>query len=405
MFKRAGIVALVIATFVFFGNVFSGKAAIEDSSRRTTDSFQQMTDLSVGTLPAPTVVDVVFPLETSDFGGAQFENDVVIVSKTKNIPESSYSSRVALPAREFSPVLVVSAPASGMNQASGTALYDKSLTSYVEFSLPENGVSGMAVVAVRTATPEALSGFSFSLDNNVAMPTRVGVTATVDGVEKTVLSPVAIFSQQVLFPRTVAEEWNITFWYNQPLRITELSFSVETGSLLERHVKFLAQPGEEYRLYAKPDQQTALPRTAVAYNLSSVAPGVSLSVGTLQLNPYYRPTDTDADGIADMTDNCPRLANPQQEDINGNALGDACEDFDKDGLTNTVDNCPNLPNTNQKDTDSDGIGDMCDTLESRFTERHAWVPWVGMGTAVVVLITLFALTAKKTNRDDSGELS
>jgi hypothetical protein len=60
------------------------------------------------------------------------------------------------------------------------------------------------------------------------------------------------------------------------------------------------------------------------------------------------PTDTDADGIADVTDNCPLVANPGQADADGDNHGDAC------------DNCPTTSNPDQQDSDQDGIGDVCD---------------------------------------------
>jgi hypothetical protein len=88
------------------------------------------------------------------------------------------------------------------------------------------------------------------------------------------------------------------------------------------------------------------------------------------------------------------VANPTQEDVNTNGRGDACDDFDEDSVINSKDNCLNNPNYDQKDTDIDGIGDVCDKEESRFTEQYPWIPWVGIGFAALVLITLFALTAR-----------
>jgi len=36
-------------------------------------------------------------------------------------------------------------------------------------------------------------------------------------------------------------------------------------------------------------------------------------------------TDTDGDGVADSTDNCPNIANPAQTDTDGDGIGDACD--------------------------------------------------------------------------------
>jgi hypothetical protein len=54
--------------------------------------------------------------------------------------------------------------------------------------------------------------------------------------------------------------------------------------------------------------------------------------------------DTDADGVADVCDNCPTVANADQLDSDGDRIGDAC------------DKCPNDP---ENDADGDGLcGDV-----------------------------------------------
>jgi len=58
--------------------------------------------------------------------------------------------------------------------------------------------------------------------------------------------------------------------------------------------------------------------------------------------------DADGDGVEDVKDNCPTLANTNQLDLDLDTVGDAC------------DNCPDLPNTDQQDTNSNGLGDACD---------------------------------------------
>ena len=117
--------------------------------------------------------------------------------------------------------------------------------------------------------------------------------------------------------------------------------------------------------------------------------------------------DTDGDGVADDSDNCPATANPDQADLDGDGIGDVCDedidgddvpnaddcdplddslgravtyyaDFDGDGfgdpddavvecaqpdnyVANNTDNCPAVSNPDQTDTDGNGVGDACES--------------------------------------------
>ena len=124
--------------------------------------------------------------------------------------------------------------------------------------------------------------------------------------------------------------------------------------------------------------------------------------------------DGDGDGIPNVIDNCPNVANPDQADADGDGVGDACQavvtpidpepdpepdpdpdpeldsdgdgypdssdgcpndpnkhapgacgcgvpdgDRDGDGVPDCKDNCPDAANANQADYDGDGVGDAC----------------------------------------------
>jgi hypothetical protein len=94
-----------------------------------------------------------------------------------------------------------------------------------------------------------------------------------------------------------------------------------------------------------------------------------------------RSVDLDRDGVPDDIDNCP-VFNPCQENVDGDALGDACDpDIDEDGVLNAADNCPYVYDPSQTDSDGDLLGNVCDNCPSAANANQADVDANGIGDA------------------------
>ena len=65
-----------------------------------------------------------------------------------------------------------------------------------------------------------------------------------------------------------------------------------------------------------------------------------LTAGDSTLDRLLVVEDRDGDGVLDALDNCPDVANPLQEDTDGNGRGSACDDADLDGTEDDEDPCP-----------------------------------------------------------------
>ena len=88
------------------------------------------------------------------------------------------------------------------------------------------------------------------------------------------------------------------------------------------------------------------------FYVADQTPDAFLEVGGACPSPT---NDRDSDSFTDYVDTCPNVSDPGQEDIDNDAIGDACDaDDENDAVLDASDNCPKTVNANQADNDSDG---------------------------------------------------
>ncbi len=372
---------LFFIAFGFVAFTVQAQNQMQGSTSAIISAYRFYKDIDKISINVPTIIEV-------PFGDEFIERfDFAILDKTTNLFEPQLFKQETI--TNETPVSVDTSPANSNEES----MIDKNVQTYTEFLLPE---SAQGHVQIILTSPSAIisSALTTLLDDNVSLPSFVEIRALVNGRDNIVLSSSRMNQNTIRFPRTESNHWTINFIFGQPLRISELRLIQENlTQTTSKGVRFLAQPSHTYRIYFDPDRQ-AIPPVGESGNLASIKEVSVVPYVPSKNNPNYIIADVDSDGIPDIRDNCVFLANSDQKDANNNERGDACDDFDLDGIINAKDNCPNNPNRDQIDTDSDGKGDVCDQEESRVTERHVWIPWIGIGFAALVLVILLALTAK-----------
>ncbi|GIW65631.1 MAG: hypothetical protein KatS3mg094_150 [Candidatus Parcubacteria bacterium] len=373
-------ILFILIVFCYFKSV-SGQNLQQDKILSIISAFRSYKEIKNIQLKVPTVVEVPFDNEFIE------RFDFAVFDETTNSFEPYYFKQ-----ETFVNEIPISINTIPFNEEANKMI-DKDTTTYTEFLLPDN-YQGQAQINLESETPITSSELNLVLDQNVALPTSIEIRAFVNGQDKIIVAKQTMAQTTIYFPQTKSDKWQITFFYNQPLRISEIRLNQDNATKITSNaIRFLAQPKHSYRIYFNPDRSVNV--------LVGEASNLELTEGLIILpnikslnNSSYRPSDMDNDGIIDVHDNCISVYNSDQKDIDNNGLGDACDDWDKDGVINSQDNCPNNPNQDQIDTDDDGVGDICDKEENRITERYSWLPWFGIGFAVVVLVVLFIFTLK-----------
>ncbi|MFT7507198.1 MAG: hypothetical protein ACI92I_000338 [Acidimicrobiales bacterium] len=378
---------ITITLSVLFLLIVSSVSAESIALPAPEEAFRSYAEIDSFDLVVPTVVEVTFTnrlYENNSFLVYEEDTDTYISSYF----QSTYT-------QEEEQITASTVPI----QRQSHYLVDRDFDTSIDFEVPERG-NGTVSIMLSSVQPVTASQIYLSLDQYVALPLTVAVKATTQMGVKTVVATKSMRSNTLTFPETTADTWEITFTYAQPLRIAELTLVQENiKSDVSQTLRFLAQPEMMYGIYFNADRPVRV-KTTEGGDLYSDTGVLKLGFAEIAASPWYIPADVDKDGVRDVFDNCVRTANLDQEDIDSNGRGDACDDFDRDGRINSDDNCQNQPNRRQEDEDGDGIGDVCDEEESRLTERYIWIPWVGIGVAGAVLAVLFTLVAINTRKED-----
>ncbi|MCM2272326.1 MAG: M12 family metallo-peptidase [candidate division Zixibacteria bacterium] len=145
---------------------------------------------------------------------------------------------------------------------------------------------------------------------------------------------------------------------------------VSVGGSTKRLVEYQKLSGKYYRAMIRGSAVLDAP-TGIDF-----MPASSLDLNQNNVPDGCEGGDLDGDGVADVVDNCPLVANPLQSDVDGDGVGDAC------------DNC-SLANSDQRDYDADGIGDLCDSCPSAYDPSQADLDGDGRGDACDLCPTIF----------------
>lgn len=373
------IVRISLATILVFSLTTSVFAVEENSLENDLSIFKSIYDVSSVDLTLPKPLRITLP-DSQYFGVAVIETGTgdaqpIEIIEKKDHPNASVVTTTAI-------------------RENAAHFIDQNPKTVAEFDIDAD--EGRASIELSFSKELTSSALRLELDDNVAPPYMTSVEAQIDGEWITVLADKKTHDTYIAFPKRTATNWRINFSHSQPLRLREITLMEDKLSIEEAgtEVIWLAKSGETYQVYADAVVYKPIKTGELGDLLGNPDDIVQGTLGEKRDNAAFKEPDSDKDGIPNFRDNCVSLSNSQQEDLDENQRGDACEDHDKDRIVDSKDNCPQDPNFNQQDEDDDKIGDACDPEESRPTEKMPWLPWAGMGGAAIIVIGVIVVTLK-----------
>lgn len=348
-------------------------------------SYRSYFDVTPGEFTIPMVLEVPLPVDVSQ---------PLVREQSTGMYVASNLVRTTVPVSNVVYRVTSNTSTDGVRGNPDSLVAADSLSA-LDLLVGAESASAESSFTIEASAPVGVSELVIDYAQSSASPKTVTVYAPrPDGEEELVARVSSFESRRIMFPERFGQVWRVVFSYDEPVRLTRLSFGPTQYRTVVDTVRFLAQPGELYRVYLDPERPVSVPLRSSG-RTDGVPTTAPAYVDVVRANPDFTPADSDADGVPDVQDNCPANPNPDQKSSRGTVRGDVCDDFDNDGVVNTVDNCEFLPNPNQADTDVDGIGDECDKSESRLTEQYPWLPWVGIGITLLVILSLFVSVARR----------
>lgn len=373
--KALFLLLILILNFTFIVN---GQEIKQNNFNSIISAFRYYKIIDDIPITSPTIVEIPF---TSNF----IERfDFIIIDKTTNsfVP---YFFKQEILVNELPISINTLPPVKNINK-----MIDKNTHTYTDFKLPETD-QGKVKIILSSHRPIKSSSLTILVDNKVALPTSIEISALVKDQNKTITTSRKISYQTIFFPLTTSSKWYITLTYSQPLRISELKLHQNNVvKLTGRAIRFLAQPNHAYQIFFDPDRMVKNV-TEESDDLAKAQDVLKIQDRLPKINENYSIADEDNDGVSDFNDNCVYTSNPNQQDTNNNGRGDACEDFYHHKANNSKDNYSDTQKSNKKNNTTDRISNIFDKNEDVITKSYPWVPWVGIGLATIVLVILFIL--------------